>query len=195
MKIRDAVCHYNRNMRFGESGLSLDHLGCVVPRVHYSMLAGDDTVLCTPVLAISEDWASVARISLSLDDNKSPDTGVYHVAFILDYAERTGCVVVDWLSNSTSSLVPYNGNYFPFSEKFGMAHQVRGVQRFIMQITSFDVFSNNRLTSASGESTLRTGLDLCQVVVASWLQIGDSSVPCVRDSYVRVNTIGALLGS
>ena len=31
VKIRDAVCHYHRDMRFGEPGLSLDDFGCVVP--------------------------------------------------------------------------------------------------------------------------------------------------------------------
>lgn len=31
VKIRDAVCHYNRYMRFGESGLSLDDPRCVTP--------------------------------------------------------------------------------------------------------------------------------------------------------------------
>ena len=31
MKIRDAVCHDNRYIRFGESGLSLDDSRCVTP--------------------------------------------------------------------------------------------------------------------------------------------------------------------
>lgn len=31
VKIRDAVCHYNRYMWFGESGLSLDDFWCVIP--------------------------------------------------------------------------------------------------------------------------------------------------------------------
>ena len=125
------------------------------------MFASDNPILCTPALAIGEYRASIAKLSFSLDNNESPDVCVYDVAFMLDYAERMGCVVVDWLRSSTSSLVPHNGDYFSFSEEFGMAHLVRGVHRFIMQITSLDVFSNNGRTFSSRKSTLRTELGLC----------------------------------
>lgn len=159
------------------------------------MFAGDDSVLCTSALAIGEDWASIAKLSFSLDNNKSPDIGVNDVAFVLDFAERKGCVVVDWLHSSTCSLVPHDGDYFSFSEEFGMAHLVRGVQFLMFRGTPLDIFSNYRLTSSSREFTFRTGLSLCQVAVGIGLQIGGSRILCVVGGCVRGNTAGALMSS
>ena len=159
------------------------------------MFAGDDSVLCAPAITIGEDRAGIAVLSSFLDNNESPDVGVYNVAFIPDYVQRAGCVVVDWLHSSTSSLVPHNGDYFSLSEKFGMAHLVRGVQCFRMVVTSLHVFSSNGLTSSSRKSTLRTGLGLCQVSVGTWLQTGGSRILCVVGGCVRANAVGALLSS
>ena len=159
------------------------------------MFAGDDSVLCAPASAIGEDRAGIAKLSFSFDNYESPDIGENNVAFMLDFAERKGCVVVDWLHSSTSSLVPHNGDHFSLIEEFGMAHLVRGVQFFIFRGTSLDLFSFNLLTSSSRKFTLRTGLGLCYVAVGIWLQTGGSRILGVVGGCVRANVVGALLSS
>lgn len=137
------------------------------------MLTSMDAIFLTAPSGICKDWASVAKLSFSADNNEAPYIGEDNVSGIFDLAVGPGRIVVDGLQGATGRLVPHDSEDFAFGEEVRSANQIGRFQFLIVQILSC-IFSINRRPCSSGELTPRMGFGLCRVIVGRLNMVANS---------------------